>query len=41
MPDSLASLRHQLANFATERDWQPFHAPKNLASALIVEAGNC
>ncbi|KQP15801.1 nucleotide pyrophosphohydrolase [Pseudorhodoferax sp. Leaf267] len=39
MPDSLQSLRHQLASFAADRDWQPFHAPKNLASALIVEAG--
>lgn len=39
MPDSLTSLRHQLAAFAAERDWQQFHSPKNLASALIVEAG--
>jgi NTP pyrophosphatase (non-canonical NTP hydrolase) len=39
MPDSLSYLRHQLAAFAAERDWQQFHAPKNLASALIVEAG--
>lgn len=39
MPDSLTTLRHQLAAFAAERDWQQFHAPKNLASALIVEAG--
>jgi dCTP diphosphatase len=22
-----------------ERDWQQFHSPKNLASALVVEAG--
>lgn len=22
-----------------ERDWEQFHSPKNLASALIVEAG--
>lgn len=39
MPDSLDALRHQLAAFAAERDWQQFHSPKNLASALIVEAG--
>jgi NTP pyrophosphatase (non-canonical NTP hydrolase) len=39
MPDSLTSLRHQLATFAAERDWQQFHAPKNLACALNVEAG--
>lgn len=39
MPDSLDILRDQLAAFAQERDWPPFHSPKNLASALIVEAG--
>jgi dCTP diphosphatase len=39
MPDSLQSLRQQLIGFAADRDWQPFHSPKNLASALIVEAG--
>jgi NTP pyrophosphatase (non-canonical NTP hydrolase) len=38
MPDSLQDLARQLQHFAQERDWQPFHAPKNLASALIVEA---
>lgn len=29
-----ATLRH----FAAERDWQPFHTPKNLVMALMVEA---
>lgn len=38
-PDSLAQLQQRLRDFAAERDWQPFHSPKNLASALIVEAG--
>jgi dCTP diphosphatase len=38
MPDSLQSLRQQLIGFAADRDWQPFHSPKNLASALTVEA---
>ncbi|KQP15662.1 nucleotide pyrophosphohydrolase [Pseudorhodoferax sp. Leaf265] len=38
MSDSLDALRQQLATFAAERDWQQFHSPKNLASALIVEA---
>jgi len=37
--DSLRDLAQQLDAFARERDWQPFHSPKNLASALIVEAG--
>lgn len=27
-----------LRTFADERDWQPFHTPKNLSTALIVEA---
>jgi NTP pyrophosphatase (non-canonical NTP hydrolase) len=38
MTDSLQDLRHALERFAQEREWQPFHSPKNLASALIVEA---
>jgi dCTP diphosphatase len=37
--DSLESLRVQLGAFAAERDWDPFHNPKNLAMALNVEAG--
>src|SRR3954451_6695379 len=39
MTDSLRDLARQLDQFASERDWQQFHSPKNLASALIVEAG--
>lgn len=39
MPDSLRDLARQLQQFAQERDWQQFHSPKNLASALTVEAG--
>lgn len=39
MPDSLADLAQQLDRFAKDRDWQQFHSPKNLASALVVEAG--
>jgi NTP pyrophosphatase (non-canonical NTP hydrolase) len=34
----LAMLRDQLRAFAAERDWDRFHAPKNLAMALTVEA---
>ena len=37
-PDALADLRERLRRFAAERDWQQFHAPKNLAIALSVEA---
>jgi dCTP diphosphatase len=39
MPDSLRDLAKQLDQFAKDRDWQQFHSPKNLASALVVEAG--
>ena len=39
MPDSLCDLANQLNQFAQDRDWQQFHSPKNLASALVVEAG--
>ena len=37
-PDTLLSLRERLRRFADERDWDQFHAPKNLAIALSVEA---
>lgn len=39
MPDSLRDLAQHLDRFAADRDWHQFHSPKNLASALIVEAG--
>lgn len=32
-------LRHRVRAFAEERDWQPFHTPKNLAMALAGEVG--
>ncbi len=35
---SLHDLRDALRRFAAERDWDPFHTPKNLAMALSVEA---
>ncbi len=31
-------LLDQLIAFRDERDWEQFHTPKNLASALVVEA---
>ena len=34
----LEALREELRVFAKERDWEKFHSPKNLASALSVEA---
>ena len=39
MTDSLHTLTALLDKFAKDRDWQQFHSPKNLASALVVEAG--
>lgn len=39
MTDSLHDLRERLQAFVDERDWQQFHSPKNLAMAMIVEAG--
>ena len=39
MTDPLHSLAQQLREFARARDWEQFHSPKNLASALVVEAG--
>jgi len=39
MSDSLQDLRQRLQAFVDERDWQQFHSPKNLAMAMIVEAG--
>ncbi len=34
---SLEDLRDAQRRFAAERDWEQFHAPKNLAMALSVE----
>ncbi|MBV2215758.1 MAG: nucleotide pyrophosphohydrolase [Diaphorobacter sp.] len=33
----IAALQRELRAFAAARDWQPFHTPKNLAMALMVE----
>lgn len=39
MADALiATLQQQLRSFASEREWEQFHTPKNLAMALSVEA---
>ena len=36
---SLAELKARILAFARERDWEQFHAPKNLSMALAAEAG--
>lgn len=35
---SLDDIQQYLRDFARQRDWEQFHAPKNLAMALAVEA---
>jgi NTP pyrophosphatase (non-canonical NTP hydrolase) len=35
---NLGELQAELRHFAAEREWQPFHTPKNLSTALMVEA---
>ena len=34
----VAQLQRRLSDFAATRNWRPFHTPKNLVSALSVEA---
>jgi dCTP diphosphatase len=36
---TLADLKSATAKFAKERDWEQFHAPKNLSMAIAAEAG--
>src|SRR5436309_3421990 len=41
MPDStttVATLKDAVRQFAAEREWEPFHSPKNLSMGLAVEA---
>jgi dCTP diphosphatase len=35
---TLAQLKERVLAFARERDWEQFHAPKNLSMALAAEA---
>lgn len=39
MESPLPALARRLREFAAERDWEQFHSPKNLAMALVGEAG--
>lgn len=36
---TVADLKARVLAFARERDWEQFHAPKNLSMALAAEAG--
>jgi NTP pyrophosphatase (non-canonical NTP hydrolase) len=35
---NITKLKNKIEYFASERDWNQFHTPKNLAMALSVEA---
>lgn len=35
----LQHLQQEILSFRDERDWQQFHTPRNLASALSIETG--
>ena len=35
----LEDMSKRISKFASERDWEQFHSPKNLSMALNVEAG--
>ena len=35
---TLATLKDRMAAFVRERDWEQFHAPKNLAMSIAIEA---
>ena len=37
--DSLNNIKTELRKFASERDWDQFHTPKNIALALTAEVG--
>lgn len=36
---TVAEIKTKVLGFARERDWEQFHAPKNLSMALAAEAG--
>jgi len=36
---TVAEIKGRVLAFARERDWEQFHAPKNLSMALAAEAG--
>lgn len=41
MPDNTTTfqtLKEAVRQFAAEREWEPFHSPKNLSMGLAVEA---
>ena len=39
MNDRFNRLLSAFREFRDERDWKPFHTPKNLCLSLLIEAG--
>jgi NTP pyrophosphatase (non-canonical NTP hydrolase) len=39
MSKDIETLQSQIRKFSTNRDWDKFHTPKNLAMAIAGEAG--
>jgi len=39
MPDEIADLQQALRTFASERRWEQYHTPQNLAALISSEAG--
>lgn len=39
MNDNIEDIQATLRKFASDRDWEQFHSPKNLSMALSVEVG--
>jgi dCTP diphosphatase len=37
--DWVRELQQELAEFAAERDWEPYHTPRNLSALVASEAG--
>jgi NTP pyrophosphatase (non-canonical NTP hydrolase) len=35
---TIGLLRRAVADFVSNRDWQPFHTPKNLSMSIAIEA---
>lgn len=35
---TVGALRQAVAAFVDDRDWQPFHSPKNLSMSIAIEA---
>jgi dCTP diphosphatase len=35
---TVGALRQAVAGFVNEREWQPFHTPKNLSMSIAIEA---